>query len=756
MPKIKTRTLRTDPAGYSFYGQLDNTTDGYFVYETIKPYFTDDCIHYSETMDDNITIDLSTYSFTIESTSGGEFIVDNQNGGEQAYLQLRTDEIQLQSVDSSNSSLLLIEANEISLNYTDGNTNQISVSSAITVTDAINSKGAVYAADYTANYTGLSIVHKAYVDEKLSSWLTGTLTGNVIVDLNTHDFDIQSTTSGAFSVELQHPSNQSIGKLSVDNNKLEMVLTETVGSTEKSIIIDSSDMIVTDSMDSKGLEYAADYTANYTGRSIVHDNYIDAKLSSWLTGTLTGNVTVDTDGSNFELSTTTAASYLLNITDGSDVSTLNMSLSDISLTIDTGTDTSFLYIDDGIIAINFDESGSTNQITVGSTITIKDAINSKGAVYNADYSSNYTVRSLPDIGYTDTHLIGKSTSIIDALNAGSGPGAAEDTYILTWDNGNSEYILAVGGGATGTEIEDAGATTGLYTEETADRLVGHSANTGTDLIFEMFEGTGTPVSVFQVDGLGSIFNNGNAVVYTPATTNTFVGTYSSHSALSGATSNTGVGRVALDAITSGDYNMAFGNGAGGKTTSGSFNLFIGSGAGYENLTDSNNTYIGASCGLNNKGERNIFIGAIAGKYRTADDGYLFINSYDRSTLAADLTDSIIVGSQSLTVTNQTLRVNAKLSVHGAVTTNQAAGDIVLHGGSLILKEITTPTADANYGKVYTKTDNTLYFQDGAGTEHTLADSDGTTGGSGSAGAGNQYIEIRVGANTYKVLHDGTV
>lgn len=33
---------------------------------------------------------------------------------------------------------------------------------------------------------------------------------------------------------------------------------------------------------------------------------------------------------------------------------------------------------------------------------------------------------------------------------------------------------------------------------------------------------------------------------------------------------------------------------------------------------------------------------------------------------------------------------------------------------------------------------------------------GTTGGSGSAGAGNQYIEISVAGTTYKVLHDGTV
>jgi hypothetical protein len=40
-------------------------------------------------------------------------------------------------------------------------------------------------------------------------------------------------------------------------------------------------------------------------------------------------------------------------------------------------------------------------------------------------------------------------------------------------------------------------------------------------------------------------------------------------------------------------------------------------------------------------------------------------------------------------------------------------------GVLMLKETTTPTADTNYGKVYTKSDNKLYFQDGDGTEHEI-------------------------------------
>ena len=36
--------------------------------------------------------------------------------------------------------------------------------------------------------------------------------------------------------------------------------------------------------------------------------------------------------------------------------------------------------------------------------------------------------------------------------------------------------------------------------------------------------------------------------------------------------------------------------------------------------------------------------------------------------------------------------------------------------TVALPEITTPSAIENYGKIYTKSDNKLYFQDGAGAE----------------------------------------
>lgn len=52
-------------------------------------------------------------------------------------------------------------------------------------------------------------------------------------------------------------------------------------------------------------------------------------------------------------------------------------------------------------------------------------------------------------------------------------------------------------------------------------------------------------------------------------------------------------------------------------------------------------------------------------------------------------------------------------------TPSSNADLTLEGGVLNIKETTTPTADTDYGKIYTKNNNELFFQDGAGTEHLL-------------------------------------
>lgn len=53
-------------------------------------------------------------------------------------------------------------------------------------------------------------------------------------------------------------------------------------------------------------------------------------------------------------------------------------------------------------------------------------------------------------------------------------------------------------------------------------------------------------------------------------------------------------------------------------------------------------------------------------------------------------------------------------IHGANT------QATIQNQSLFLLETTTPTAKANYGAVYCKATNELFFQDGAGVEHKVA------------------------------------
>lgn len=66
----------------------------------------------------------------------------------------------------------------------------------------------------------------------------------------------------------------------------------------------------------------------------------------------------------------------------------------------------------------------------------------------------------------------------------------------------------------------------------------------------------------------------------------------------------------------------------------------------------------------------------------------------------------------------------KLVANGQLDINIGATHIMRalstgSGGSLHIKESTTPSAIATYGAIYTKADNELYFQTGAGVEKTV-------------------------------------
>ena len=87
--------------------------------------------------------------------------------------------------------------------------------------------------------------------------------------------------------------------------------------------------------------------------------------------------------------------------------------------------------------------------------------------------------------------------------------------------------------------------------------------------------------------------------------------------------------------------------------------------------------------------------------------------YDHNSTGANEVMKLNVNSSDRIVIDG----NGKVGIGVTPTANMVG--LSVEAGVITLKETTEPTADANYGKIYTKDDNKLYFQDGSGTEHEI-------------------------------------
>jgi hypothetical protein len=102
-------------------------------------------------------------------------------------------------------------------------------------------------------------------------------------------------------------------------------------------------------------------------------------------------------------------------------------------------------------------SGASKIDITSISMLVTDTNNSRGLVYAADYSGAYTVRSLTDKGYNDSHI---ASQTINALV--SGPGAGQDGYFITWDNTAGEYTLTTIAGADGDGMFDVANEGGTW------------------------------------------------------------------------------------------------------------------------------------------------------------------------------------------------------------------------------------------------------------------------------------------------------
>ena len=177
------------------------------------------------------------------------------------------------------------------------------------------------------------------------------------------------------------------------------------------------------------------------------------------------------------------------------------------------------------------------------------------------------------------------------------------------------------------------------------------------------------------------------------------------------------------------YVRAGGPGVGGASTGAYGNIYIGVDAdGDVYLGD--NTVLYVPWKITHKGDANTGLWFENDRVKLYAGNILMFDIYETTNDYFEINpgnanvDTIINGGSANTLVVDGANNNVSINA----TTLSANYDLALLGdGVLCLAETTTPTADADKGKVYTKNDNTLYFQDGAGVEHTVSAQPGTSG-----------------------------
>lgn len=109
------------------------------------------------------------------------------------------------------------------------------------------------------------------------------------------------------------------------------------------------------------------------------------------------------------------------------------------------------------------------------------------------------------------------------------------------------------------------------------------------------------------------------------------------------------------------------------------------------------------------------IGTYLGQTR---GGGLFLGAQPNVVFGLGTTTSkpLVLGTNN----TERLRITSAGRVGIGTASPSSNADLTLQGGVLCIKETTSPSPDTGFGKIYTKTDNKLYFQDGSGSEHEIA------------------------------------
>ena len=326
--------------------------------------------------------------YNTDGTLSSTRVVTGQSGNE-----LEFSIYNLLSTNWTTRSLLDLDNDRVLLGYQTGNGSgvintqkQIVITPTnMLVTDTETMKGLEYAADYSSNYTDRSLVDRGYVLAQLAADPTIYTADGTITDANRTVTLSDTNDSGELLRLTAVGTANKASRFALSFQSAAMVLT-TDGTLLKSIAFSPTQMLVSDTVNSKGLEYAADYSANYTDRSLVDRAFVIAQGGTSIytaDGNITSTARTVTGLTNstltFNMHNTTASTWN---TRGRIALTSTSSL----IAYQTGNGA-------GVVT-------GTQQIDMnGTAMTVTDSITNRGLQYANDYSGNYTDRSLVDRAY---------------------------------------------------------------------------------------------------------------------------------------------------------------------------------------------------------------------------------------------------------------------------------------------------------------------------------------------------------------------
>ena len=240
-----------------------------------------------------------------------------------------------------------------------------------------------------------------------------------------------------------------------------------------SLYMNSSGIFYEDNFNYRGIRYAADYSSSFVDRSLVDKGYVDSVAGLIESQLLSSDVNIDGD-----------ETYNIRFgADSSDGSTGNDHRIDNFgvyaenvLTFEAGDQTADRFSVSMIPLANLMQIGSFNssvQLTGlqfgNGTVTLYDSQNSTGIKYAADYSTNFTERSLVDKEYVDTEITAtkESFDLMPYTATGSGADISQTTgqetqlAISTEVISNSNYSLS----SNSITVSEAGIYQVSYTIE---------------------------------------------------------------------------------------------------------------------------------------------------------------------------------------------------------------------------------------------------------------------------------------------------